>query len=478
MNAWIGLALLPLVAVAMLGTGLPAFVVLIGAAGAGAVAIVAAGDTALLGALPSRLVGLLESDLLQALPLFVFMGLLIERLPIGGSLFRLANNLTGNQAASPRIAALLIGGLLAPMNGSVGASVAMLSRIVRPRLAAMHVDATQRTALIAAAATLGVVIPPSLVLIFLGDTMMAAHTLASSIAHRSDRIINTQDIFRAALAPAALVFFGWLAVAIATSRRTGAMQTSPLRITRSDVVSCVLAVGLILTLLGGVALGAFYAVEAAATGGVVLLCAGIATRALPWRALSQIAADTLAITGALFALLVGATTLTLVLRILGADRLLTGAISSAPGGETGALVLLLVIIGLAALVLDAFEITFVLLPILMPGVLVRVADAPWAAAVTVLALQASFLAPPFGFAVLLTRSGEKESVPNGALARALGPFLAVQILVIGVTLAAPRLVHVFDAPLTVTPPNTAVSPTDFGLPPPPVPAPLFDNGRK
>ena len=201
-----GLWMLLAVAVVLLGTGLPAYAVLMGVSVLFGVIGVAGGglDLALLTALPSRIIGLLENDLLQALPLYVFMGALLNRLPLADRLFRCGVALGRRSNSAPALATLGLGALLAPMNGSVGASVAMLSRSVAPKLAQRGVPAAESTALVCVASTLGVVIPPSLVLILLGDAMMRAHTEATNVTKEMVRIVNTQDIFRGALVPAVM----------------------------------------------------------------------------------------------------------------------------------------------------------------------------------------------------------------------------------------------------------------------------------
>src|ERR1700682_1936847 len=210
-----GLWMLLAVAVVLLGTGLPAYAVLMGVSVLFGVIGVAGGglDLALLTALPSRIIGLLENDLLQALPLYVFMGALLNRLPLADRLFRCGVALGRRSNSAPALATLGLGALLAPMNGSVGASVAMLSRSVAPKLAQRGVPAAESTALVCVASTLGVVIPPSLVLILLGDAMMRAHTEATNVTKEMVRIVNTQDIFRGALVSAEL--FLWLSLALA-----------------------------------------------------------------------------------------------------------------------------------------------------------------------------------------------------------------------------------------------------------------------
>src|SRR4051794_29273714 len=206
--AWAGLALLVLVGVGIVATGLPAAIILIAVATSGAILGVVTGtiDVAILGVLPARLINLFESDLLQALPLYVTMGLLLDRLPVADALYRASNAALSRSNAAPLVSGMTLGALLGPMNGSVGASVLGLSRVVSPRLSAEGVPPPTRDAIVAVASTLGVLVPPSLVLILLSDAMLSAHTLAVTQTGRSDRVINTQDIFHAALLPAVVCF--------------------------------------------------------------------------------------------------------------------------------------------------------------------------------------------------------------------------------------------------------------------------------
>ena len=447
MTAWCGLGLLLLVATGIVLTGLPAFVVLIAVASFGAFAGVVAGAVpfSLLTALPGRLVNLLENDLLQALPLYVLMGLLLDRLPIAQALFRSGLAVLPPSPSAPLVSGMGLGALLGPMNGSVGASVLGLARVVAPRLAERGISSPLRNAAVAVASTLGVVIPPSLVLILLGDAMLNAHTIAVTATGRADRVINTQDVFHGALGPAALLLALTLAVAWLVGRRVhgGATHARPVRerVGTAEAVTAVLALIALLILLGGVATGYFYAVEAAAMGATALLLMGFVTGRLHGPVLRQVIADAMAITGALFALLIAATTLTLVLRLLGTDRLVGDWLIAMPGGEKLVVAVVLVAIGLSAFVLDAFEIIFVIVPIVIPPLLVRVADARWVATLVLLTLQTSFLLPPFGYALMMVRGILKDGVAIGALTRALWPFLLAQWTVLGIVLIAPQLTH-------------------------------------
>src|SRR3954454_5012401 len=316
----LGLVMLLLVGLGIVFTGLPAAVVLIAVAVLGAAFSVVTGTLSLpiLTALPGRLVNLFENDLMQALPLYVLMGLLLDRLPVAEALYRTSLAILPRGPAAQLMSGTMLGALLGPMNGSVGASVLALSRVVAPRLERHGVPEPTRAALVAVASTLGVVIPPSLVLILLGDAMLGAHTIAVTTSGRSDRVINTQDIFHGALVPAGLFLVLCLIAAWIVGRRLPAADRAPEeKPTRTEVLLAIITVTFLLVLLGAVALGFFYAVEAAALGAFVLFTGGLLTGRLRGPALREVLAHAMAMTGALFALLIAATTLTLVLRILG-----------------------------------------------------------------------------------------------------------------------------------------------------------------
>jgi tripartite ATP-independent transporter DctM subunit len=447
MMPWLGLGLLLLAGLGVAFTGIPAAVVLLATAcfGAAIGSLSADVPVQLLGVLPERLINLLENDLLQAIPLYVLMGALINRLPIADALYRCCLAILPGPAG-PVVSGFVLGALLGPMNGSVGASVLALSRVAEPRLAASGIALPRRAAIITVASTLGVVVPPSLVLILLGDAMLNAHTIAVTATGRDDRVINTQDVFHGALMPAGLYLAACLLLGWWFNRRREASETAapsaPPRPTLQQAVLAAVTVLAILTLLGGVAVGYFYAVEAAAMGGFTLLVAGLVSGRLPLPVLNEVLRDVLTLTGALFFLLVAATTLTLVLRILGTDQLVAAWIAAIPGGTLSATLIVLAGIGLSALVLDAFEIIFVVVPIVVPPLLIRVADARWIAVLVLLALQASFLNPLIGYAVMMTRTVLKQPIPFPALLRSLLPYLFAQAALLLAVLLLPQLTHV------------------------------------
>jgi tripartite ATP-independent transporter DctM subunit len=436
-----GLWMLGAVGALLIATGLPAWTVLIGVALAFSAGGIAGGafSPPIFTAIPARLVGLLENDLLQALPLYVLMGAMLNHLPLAQTVFRAGSRALRSTGAGGPLAGLGLGVLLAPMNGSVGASVAMLSRIVQPRLDAEGLPAERGAALVCMASTLGVVIPPSLVLILLGDAMMRAHTEALNITGASERIINTQDVFIGALAPAGLLLLLAVLLTWALTRREPRRTSSPTPPRSREWIVATVTVSFIVVLLGGVVLGYLYAVEAAAAGGVALFAFGLVTRTLTRTILQEILRDTMAITGALFALLVAATVFTLVLRAFGTDRWIGATLSQLGWGQYPTLFLVLAALALCALVLDAFEMIFVVVPVVMPPLLTVVHNVTWVSVLTLLILQTSFLVPPFGYAVLMVRNRTKQPLRTDRLVRALLPYLVAQLAVLALVLAEPRL---------------------------------------
>lgn len=448
-GATAGCWMLLLLGWAIIRTGLPVWALLLACSSLFAFGGLATGtvDAAILGAVPARIVGLLEHDLLQALPLYVLVGVLLQRLTVADAVFSVLARALAWTGAGPALATLGTGALLAPMNGSVASTSSLLARLVGPRLT--HLPRAQGVAVAGVASTIGVVVPPSLVLILLGDAMLRAHTeagqLAGGVALAGQRIINTQDVFHAALVPAALVLLLWLLVATWRGRRSAPASLVP--VSQNQRLVAGLAVLLILGLLASVFTGVMQAVEAAAAGGCLLVLAGWVQRSLSARVLREALSDTLALSGALMALLVGATTFSLVFRAFGTDKLLStwfGAATPATASQEALAILALVV--LCAWVLDAFEMIFVIIPILAPLLILRLGDAQQAAVLLLLVLQLGFLLPPMGYAVILARAHAAEPRPDAvALLWALLPFLLAQVLVMVLVFRVPAVVHLLDA---------------------------------
>ncbi|MBC7608251.1 MAG: TRAP transporter large permease subunit [Polaromonas sp.] len=444
-----GLWMLLALGLLILFTGLPVWALLIGVASLFAAGGLLGGvfDIHILQALPARSIGLLENDLLQAMPLYVFVGVLLQRLTVADALYASLLRVFRPLGGAHALAALGVGALIAPTNGSVASSSALLSRLMAPRVA--HLGAAQAVSIVSVAATIGVVVPPSLVLLLLGDAMLMAHLEASKLPgymQTGQRIINTQDVMHATLLPALCVLVLWAVVAWLQTRNFKENKP-PAQVNRAQAAIAFIAGSIIVLLLAGVFTGKLYAVEAAATGGVLLVLCTLASRSLSFADWKAVCGDAINLSGALFALLVGATTFSLVFRLFGTDRWINAMLlgSSLPPLATAALVLLLV--GLCAWVLDAFEMIFVVIPLVAPVLIARLGDAQQAAVLLLLILQLSFLIPPMGYAVLMARSRSGlGAVSNRILLKALWPMLLAQLAVTLLVFAWPQTVHWLDAP--------------------------------
>jgi TRAP-type mannitol/chloroaromatic compound transport system permease large subunit len=463
-----GLLLLALALVLMMSTGWPTYAVLLGVCSLGALAGLAAGviQPHMLVGLPGRVIGLLNHDLLQALVIYGLVGALLIRLDLAGNVYgglRHALWPLLPRAAAP-VSGLMLGALLAPINGSVGASLMTLNRSTASSWAAEGMPPARRTALVAVASTLGVLIPPSLVLLLLGDAMLRAHTEGLDIARAMSlplaserwRVINTQDVMQAVLPPGALLLIGWLGLSALGARRDRAPAdgTGPSRRERAVLIVVPSALLLLLTL---VASGRVRAVEGAATAGVALLVWGVLGRQLTRRGLAEVLSDAMVITGVLFALLLAATTFSLLLRLLGTDRLVTDVMLHLGGGPRMAVLLSLGVLLLCAFVLDAFELTFLVIPIVMPPLLSRVGDAAWVSALVLLVLQLGFLLPPFGYSVVLARGQGAVRPPWAALNRELLPYLLWLLAVIALVFVWPRPTHWLQTAPTQLPAGDAMN---------------------
>lgn len=440
-----GMWMLLVLGVLTISTGLPVWALLVGVSSVFAMLGVAAGatDVQVLAAAPQRLVGLLDSDLLQALPLYVFVGILLQRLAVANSMYWGLVRILNPLGAGHALAALGLGALIAPMNGSVASSSALLSRLVAPRLGTM--EPARATALISVAATTGVVIPPSLVLILLGDAMMRAHTEASNLTGfvlGQQRIINTQDVFNAALLPGLAILLLWGLVVRWKNRHVHPEHT---RLSGMQTGVALVAGLSIVALLAAVFTGKLFAVEAAATGCMLMVVGTLVLRALDWAGWKEVLAHTLALSGALMALLIGATVFSLVFRLFGTDRWLTTLLLSSPWPALVTAGAVLLMVALCAWVLDAFEMIFVVIPIIAPPLIGMLGDAQQAAVLLLLVLQLSFLIPPMGYAVMIARARLQHPITTRQLLVALRPFVLVQLSVVALVFAAPWLVHWLDS---------------------------------
>lgn len=454
-------------AVAFLGAGLEVF------------------DLSYLHAVPNRIYGIMLNELLLAVPLFVFMGVTLERAKIAEELLETMAALFGSLRGGLGISVLVVGAVLAASTGIIGATVVTMGLISLPTMLKAGYSKQLSTGTICAAGTLGQIIPPSIVLILLGDQISNAWQTAQ-MRHgvTATSPVTIADLFMAALLPGfALVGAYILWLAINALFRPEAMpplsDTERARIMEGKGVTCVLKVlfpplVLITVVLGSILSGLATATESAAVGAVGAMVLAHGRKALNMENLRAITRSTTRITCMVFTILIGATIFTLVFRGLGGEDAIHAVLSDLPGGLFGAVLVTMMVMFVLGFFLDFIEITFVVVPIVAPVLLGMGADPIWLAIMMAINLQTSFLTPPFGFALFYLRGVAPESVATGEIYRGVVPFVAIQLLMLGALAFFPAMSTwlpqaVYGTEITALIPSAAPSPAEW---------PTWTNGEK
>ena len=403
-------------------------------------------DLQLLSALPLRLVDLMSSDLLQAIPLFLYLGVILQRTTLAADLLEGMSGLFGRRSGGLGIATILISVLLAPTTGAVGATVLTIGLLALPSMLAAGYDRKLACGIVCSAGTLGTILPPSIVLILLGDFMQRANIEAQLARGKVFAAAMTvQDIYLGALVPVGLLLGLYLTYVAIRAIVTPAI--APPARSRPDAQpslgrllgTCIAPLALILLMLGMIISGLAYTVEAAACGGVGATLYAILRRELSLPRLTETLHLVLKLTAMVFMLLMGASTFSLVFRGFSGDVFVTDLLSRVPGGLMGATGVVMAIMFGLAFFLDALEIIFLVVPIAMPPLLLLGADPVWLALLTAINLQTAFLHPPFGFALFFLRGVAPKEVRTSEIYLGVIPFIALQILVLVLVWSHPGL---------------------------------------
>ncbi len=405
-------------------------------------------DPAFLEALPNRLYGIMTNETLMAVPLFVFMGVMLERSRVAEELLDTLSALFGGLRGGLGLSVVVVGMLLAASTGIVGATVVTMGLLALPTMLKRGYDPALSCGAICASGTLGQIIPPSIVLVLLGDVLSSAYQQAQlEQGIFSPDTVSVGDLFVGALLPG-LLLVGLYLLYVAGSAWLRPHALPPLppeaRPPRGDLGRRVLRallppLGLIVAVLGSIMMGAATPTEAAAVGAVGAMLLAAARRQLNLDTLRQVTRNTLEVTAMVFLILIGAAVFSLVFRGFGGDELVQELLSDLPGGTTTALVLVMLVMFLLGFVLDFIEITFVVVPIVAPVLLMMGVDPVWLGVMIALNLQTSFLTPPFGFALFYLRGVAPETVPTGAIYRGVLPFILIQLVALGLVAAWPEL---------------------------------------
>ncbi len=407
-------------------------------------------DPAFLEAIPNRLYGIMSNETLIAVPLFVFMGVMLERSKVAEQLLDTMAMLFGRLRGGLGISVMLVGMLLAASTGIVGATVVTMGLLSLPTMVRRGYDPGLACGTICASGTLGQIIPPSIILVLLGDVLSSAYQQAQlRLGIFSPETVSVGDLFVGALLPGLLlvmlyIFYlslmAWLrpasCPAIPAQERRAIDRRELLRRTGSVLLPPLL---LIIAVLGSIMGGLATPTEAASVGAVGAMLLATLQRQFNLARLREVMRSTTQITCMVFFILIGASVFSLVFRGFGGDDAVHKILNNLPGSTFAAMFVVMLVMFLLGFVLDFIEIIFVVVPIVGPVLLTMDLNPVWLGIMIAINLQTSFLTPPFGFALFYLRGVAPPAVRTGQIYRGVMPFIVIQLIMLALLALFPVL---------------------------------------
>lgn len=390
-------------------------------------------DPIFLTAMPQRIFGIMANYTLLAIPYFIFIGSMLERSGIAENLLETMGILLGRLRGGLALAVVIVGALLAATTGVVAATVVAMGIISLPIMLRYGYSKELATGVIAASGTLGQIIPPSVVLVVLGDQ------LGVSVGNLFIGSVIPGLMMAGAFALHVLIVSFLkpeLAPALPEEVRAIGAKALSKRVFQVMVPPLIL----ILLVLGSIFFGIATPTEAGAVGSLGAIALAAANRQLSWASLQQVCDVTLRISSMVIFILFGSTAFSLVFRGLNGDRFMFDVLANLPGGEVGFLVVSMTVVFILGFFIDFFEIAFIVVPLFVPVAQQLGLDLVWYGVVLGANLQTSFLTPPFGFALFYLRSVAPPEVTTGDIYRGAVPFVLLQLLVMLLIIVFPGLV--------------------------------------
>ena len=398
--------------------------------------------------LASRYVGVMLNEVLVAVPLFIFMGMMLERSGIAEKLLITMGRLFGTLRGGLGLSVIVVGALLAASTGIVGATVVTMGLLSLPAMLRAGYDPRLASGVICASGTLGQIIPPSTVLIFMGDMLSGINAqVQMSMGNFAPTAVSVGDLFAGAFFPGLLLvglYMLWMIFkSIKDPQSCPALEVTAeekANLGRDILTSLVPPLLLIMAVLGSILGGIATPTESASVGAVGALLLAALKRKLTLKNLREGMLATANTTTMVFVILLGASVFSLVFRMMGGDELVSEFLNGLPGGTLGAILFVMLLMFVLGFILDTFEIIFIVLPITAPVLLMMGVDPIWLGVMVAVNLQTSFLTPPFGFSLFYLRGVAPSSVSTRMIYEGALPFVALQVLAMALLLIFPEIV--------------------------------------
>ncbi|HOP21676.1 MAG TPA: TRAP transporter large permease subunit [Gammaproteobacteria bacterium] len=399
-------------------------------------------DTSFLMAMPNRVYGIMTNVTLMAVPVFVFMGLVLEKAKLAESLLENMAALMGKVRGGLGFALLFVGMLLAASTGIVGATVVTLGLLALPVMKKNGYEESLSVGTVCATGTLGQIIPPSIVLVLLGDVLSNAYQQAQiDMGIFSPKTVSVGDLFAGAIIPGLILvlFYAlyWLIIVFKSPQKAPAIQFENKKNILEILGSLLPPLLLIVAVLGSILSGFASPTESASVGAVGAMLLAFAKKQLSLSVLMEVGRETVKVTAMVFMILIGAALFSLVFKGFSGDEIVRALLVDLPGGKYTTLFIVMVAIFLLGFILDFIEITFIVIPIIGPILLAQGFDPVWLGIMFAINLQTSFLTPPFGFALFYIKGA--VDIDSVKLYKGVIPFIIIQILVLCLLVWQPQL---------------------------------------
>lgn len=405
-------------------------------------------DVSNLSSLAPRYIGVMLNEVLVAVPLFIFMGMMLERSKIAEQLLITMGRMFGSLRGGLGLSVIIVGALLAASTGIVGATVVTMGLLSLPAMMRAGYSPKLATGVICASGTLGQIVPPSTVLIFMGDMLAGVNAqVQMSKGNFAPTPVSVGDLFAGAFIPGLMLiglYMAWMIFkAIFHPQSCPALEVTDeeRRSLWKDIITALVPpLLLIIAVLGSILAGIATPTESASVGAVGAMVLAAFRRQLTFANLQYVVMSTANITAMIFVILFGASVFSLVFRMMGGDALVEDFLHSLPGGRLGAILFVMALMFVLGFILDTFEIIFIVIPITAPILLMMDVDPIWLGVMVGVNLQTSFLTPPFGFSLFYLRGVAPGTISTGQIYRGVIPFVALQVFAMGLLITFPELV--------------------------------------